>query len=76
MIQFCLVGAGFIGPLHADNVAKNPDARLAWVVDLNAAAGKALADKHGARFTSELDRALADPSTDAVMICTPPRTFS
>jgi myo-inositol 2-dehydrogenase / D-chiro-inositol 1-dehydrogenase len=37
MIDCCLVGAGFIGPVHAANVAAHPSARLAWVVDLNGA---------------------------------------
>ena len=76
MFRFCLVGAGFIGPLHAANVAARPDAKLEWVVDLNVAAGKALADKYGARTTGDLGEALADASVDAVIICTPPRTHA
>src|SRR5436190_6058915 len=76
MIRFCLVGAGFIGPLHAANVAARPDAELTWVVDLDAAAGKALADKHGARMTAHLAEALADTRVDAIIICTPPRTHA
>jgi len=76
MIQFCLVGAGFIGPVHAANLAAHPGARLAWVVDLNLAAAKTLADRYGARAGSDLAAALADPAVDAVIICTPPRTHS
>src|SRR5438067_658632 len=76
MIRFCLVGAGFIGPLHAANVAARPDAELTWVVDLDAAAGKALADKHVARMTAHLAEALADTRVDAIIICTPPRTHA
>ncbi len=76
MIDFCLVGAGFIGPVHAANLSTHPRARLAWVVDLNLAAGKALADKHGARATGDLAEALADPQVRAVIICTPPRTHT
>ena len=76
MIRFCLVGAGFIGPLHAANVAARPDAELTWVVDLDAAAGKALANKHGARMTAHLAEALADTRVDAIIICTPPRTHA
>ncbi len=76
MIQFCLVGAGFIGPVHAANLAAHTGARLAWVVDLNLPAAKALADRHGARAGSDLAAALADPAVDAVIICTPPRTHS
>jgi myo-inositol 2-dehydrogenase / D-chiro-inositol 1-dehydrogenase len=76
MIDFCLVGAGFIGPVHAANLVAHPRARLGWVVDLNLAAGKALADKHGARATGDLGVALADPDVRAVIICTPPRTHT
>jgi myo-inositol 2-dehydrogenase/D-chiro-inositol 1-dehydrogenase len=76
MLNFALVGAGFIGPVHAANIAARNDARLAWVVDLDAGAGKALADKHGARFTADLGEALADASVGAVLICTPPRTHA
>lgn len=76
MIEFCLVGGGFIGPLHAANIASHPGATLRWIVDINAAAAQALAAKHGGRPTSNLDDALADPGTHAVMICTPPRTHA
>jgi len=76
MIGFCLVGGGFIGPLHAANIAARPDARLRWIVDVNLAAAEALAAKHGGRPTGELDRALEDDDVDAVMICTPPRTHA
>ena len=74
MIDFCLVGAGFIGPIHAANLAAHPATRLSWVVDLDAKAGKALADKYGARASADLAEALADPAVRAVVVCTPPRT--
>ncbi len=76
MMDFCLVGAGFIGPVHAANLAAHPDARLAWVVDLDLAAADALAGRHGARATSTLGEALSDPAVRAVIVCTPPRTHS
>jgi len=76
MLEFCLVGGGFIGPLHAANIAAHPTARLSWVVDLDVAVAAALATKHGARATANLDAALADPGVGAVMICTPPRTHA
>jgi myo-inositol 2-dehydrogenase/D-chiro-inositol 1-dehydrogenase len=76
MLGFCLVGGGFIGPLHAANIAAHPGARLSWVVDLDADVGRRLAGKHGAKATTDLDAALADPAVDVVMICTPPRTHA
>ena len=74
MIGFCLVGGGFIGPLHAANIAARTDARLEWVVDVNLEAARKLTAMHGGRATSDLDAALRDPAVGAVMICTPPRS--
>jgi len=76
MLDFCVVGAGFIGPVHAGNVAAHPRARLSWVIDLNLDAADALAKKHGARAGSDLAQALADPALRAVIVCTPPRTHA
>ena len=75
-LEFCLVGAGFIGPVHAENIAAHPAARLRWIVDLNVGAAEALAAKHGAGATTNLDDALADAAVTAVLICTPPRTHA
>src|SRR4029079_19601086 len=76
MLSFGLRGADFIGPVHAAIIAAHPGARLAWVVDLNVAAGKTLADRYGARVTASLEEALADADVQAVVICTPPRTHA
>jgi len=76
MIHFCLVGAGFIGPVHAANLAAHPKARLARVVDLNLTAARALADRYGAEAGDSLADAMGDPEIRAVIICTPPRTHT
>jgi len=76
MLDFCLVGAGFIGPVHAANLAAHPDARLKWVIDLDLRAAEALAVKYGARAGSDLGEALADPALAAVIVCTPPCTHT
>ena len=76
MIGFCLVGGGFIGPLHAGNIAAHPGARLQWIVDLDLHAAEVLAAKYGGRASRDLDSALADPDVHVVMICTPPRTHT
>ena len=76
MLEFCLVGGGFIGPLHAANIAAHP-ARAARVGRRpRHRRREQLAAKHGARATANLDAALADPAVGAVMICTPPRTHA
>jgi myo-inositol 2-dehydrogenase/D-chiro-inositol 1-dehydrogenase len=76
MIGFCLIGGGFIGPLHAANIAAHPEARLVWIVDLDLAIATKVAANCGAKATANLDEALSDPAVDAVMICTPPRTHA
>ena len=75
MIEFCLVGAGFIGPVHARNIASHRGANLRYVVDLDAVAARILADRHEARVAS-FSEALFDPALDAIVICTPPRTHA
>jgi myo-inositol 2-dehydrogenase/D-chiro-inositol 1-dehydrogenase len=68
MLKICQFGAGRIGAIHAENVARHPRAKLAYVVDVAAAARDALAAKHGAIPLDAPDRALADPEVGAVII--------
>ncbi len=75
MLEFCLVGAGFIGPVHAANIAAHPGARLKYVVDLNAASAETIAGHFDAAVVT-LDQALADPALGAVVICTPAHTHA
>src|SRR4029078_8414597 len=76
MLEFCLVGGGFIGPVHAANIAAHPAAPLRGGLEMNAAAAGKLAEKYGARATVHLDEALHDAAVGAVICCTPPRTHA
>lgn len=67
MLRIAQFGAGRIGAIHADNVARRPDVELAYVVDVNADAAAALAARHGAQV-SDVATALADKSVGAVII--------
>ncbi|MCH7485360.1 MAG: inositol 2-dehydrogenase [Proteobacteria bacterium] len=67
LVKICQFGAGRIGKIHAANVALNPRAVLAHVVDVDEAAAGELAAKHGAR-ASEPEAALGDGAVDAVLI--------
>jgi len=67
MINIAQFGAGRIGKIHASNVALNPRAQLRYVVDVDAAAARSLADAHGAEVT-DTQTALADAGVDAVII--------
>ena len=67
MITICQFGAGRIGAIHAANVARRPDVRLKYVIDVNAGAADTLARKHGATVADQAT-ALADPAVNAVII--------
>jgi len=67
MTQVALFGAGRIGKIHAGNVARQPGVALRYVIDVDAAAAKALAGRHGAHVASA-ETALADKAVSAVVI--------
>ena len=67
MLRFAQFGAGRIGAVHAANLATSGRTQLVHVVDVNATAARALAEKYGARVT-DVKTALADASIDAVII--------
>ena len=67
MLQFAQFGAGRIGAIHAANLMANGGTSLRYVVDVNAAAARALAGKYGAKVT-DTKAALADPAVNAVII--------
>ena len=67
MIGVALFGAGRIGKIHAGNAARQPDAQLRYVVDVDAAAASALAQQHGAK-TADAQSVFADPAIGAVVI--------
>jgi myo-inositol 2-dehydrogenase/D-chiro-inositol 1-dehydrogenase len=68
MIEVALFGAGRIGTIHAGNLAREPGARLKYVVDPNAKAAQALAERHGASVATVAD-VFADKAIGAVLIC-------
>ena len=67
MTEVALFGAGRIGKIHAGNVARQPGVKLRYVIDVDAAAARALAEQHGAQVTSA-DAVFADKSIGAVVI--------
>jgi len=67
MTQVALFGAGRIGKIHAGNIARQPGVALRYVIDVDATAAKALADRHGAQVTSA-EAAFADKGVGAVVI--------
>lgn len=67
MIRFILIGAGRIGRIHAQNIARNPRAKLVAVADADAKAASELAAQYAGRTVSPQD-ALAAGDVDAVLV--------
>ncbi|RDH80082.1 oxidoreductase [Mycolicibacterium moriokaense] len=67
MARFALIGAGFIGGVHAKNLAAHPDVDFALVYDVAEARAKAVADQYGPRVAA-LDEVFDPAAVDAVFI--------
>lgn len=70
-VRFAVIGTGGMGSVHAQGLAANPDAELAWAVDLDLPRAEALVETTGGRATASMEKALADPAVDAVLIALP-----
>ena len=68
VLNVSLVGAGFIGRVHAQCIAANAATRLAAVFDTDESAASALAARHGARVAGSLGEITGSGETDAVVI--------
>ena len=70
-IGFAIVGGGVIGPLHAQAIAAQPDARLVAVCDIVPGAAEKLASQYGAEAMTDLDAMLARDDIQIVNVCVP-----
>ena len=66
--RFALVGAGFIGSVHAANLADHPNVDFALVYDIDPARAERLARQHGAQPAEDLEAAFDPDRVDAVFI--------
>ena len=76
MRTFALLGAGFIGHVHAENLAAHPGVRFARVFDVDASRAGRLAGAYGASATTDLDEVLGDPAIDTVLIASSTNTHA
>lgn len=74
MLKCCLFGAGRIGAVHAENLARHSGAELGWVIDPVEKSGRALAERYGARWSDAPGDGLADAEVNAVLIASPTPT--
>ena len=68
-LKCAVIGTGYLGKFHAEKYASLPDCELVAVVDINEAAAKAVAEKHGARALTDYQSLLGE--VDAVSIVVP-----
>jgi len=74
-LRVAVIGTGFVGRVHVENIRRQADAEIVAIADqtaeLAAQFGRALGIS---RTSGEYRELLADPSIDAVHICTPNHT--
>jgi myo-inositol 2-dehydrogenase / D-chiro-inositol 1-dehydrogenase len=74
MLDVCLIGAGRIGRVHAQNLTAHPRARVRWVIDRLESSARSLAEAVGAHWSLNPGDGLADPQVRAVWIASPTST--
>ena len=68
MQRFALLGAGFIGSVHAANLAAHPDVDFALVYDPDHERAAALASTYGTKATTDIGAAFDRNAIDAVFV--------
>ena len=68
MHRFALLGAGFIGSVHATSLTSHPRVDFVLVYDIDSARAERLAEQHGAKATDDLAAAFDPDRIDAVFI--------
>jgi predicted dehydrogenase len=66
-----VVGAGFMGGVHAGVLAEDPRVEVRWIVDTDERAARELATQVAARTTPALAEALSDDEVQLVVVATP-----
>lgn len=75
-ITVALIGAGFIGALHAKNLARHPAITLKYVVEPSDTLGQKVAAETGANWITDINAALNDTEVQAVWIASPASTHT
>lgn len=69
--KIAVVGAGFMGQLHAQAVSHSSAAELVAIVDLNVEAGQAAADRFGVTYHQQVSDALHDETVEGFVVALP-----
>ncbi len=71
-LQTAMIGAGFMGRVHTEGIRRLGNVEVAAVVGISAEEARGFGQSMGIeRTTGDYKEVLADPSIDAVHICTP-----
>lgn len=74
-LRVAVIGAGFVGKVHVENIRRQTDAELVALADQSPEIAAAFGEQLGiARAVGDYNELLADPSIDAVHVCTPNAT--
>ena len=66
-----LIGLGYWGPNHLRVLQESDSASLRWICDIDQSRLDHFASRTRAEATTEFERVLEDPKTDAVIVATP-----
>src|SRR3954451_11854165 len=74
-LRVVVVGYGYWGPNLVRNAIESPNLELAALCERDGERGAACRTRYPeVTVEADLDRVLADPSVDALIVATPPRT--
>jgi predicted dehydrogenase len=70
-MRVAIIGFGLIGKRRAAQIAKDPDATLTYVVDIDPKQAEAVQLQYGCRYLADWKQVISSPEVDIVIISTP-----
>ena len=74
MYRFGIIGTGRIGAMHAEVVSSRKDATVSWCCDVSPNLARAIADRVGAKVSTDFEEVIGDAAVDAVIVASPTNT--
>src|SRR3981081_2689267 len=74
MLSVGVIGTGFIGSVHAKNIARHPGTKLVAVSDVNLDSAKKIATSTGAEVVSDVEQIFANKEVQAVLVASSTNT--
>jgi len=71
MVKVAVIGAGFIGETHLNNLNEIENANIVAIVDKVEKKGKKIAEKFNTKYYTNLDDLLNNEDLDCVYVCVP-----